>query len=129
MIEEAQDISSILKSGKLEAPAKIVQEQVVGPTLGQAAVKGGILSFAIAFAVIFILMVVYYNTGGWVANIALILNLLFTVGVLSAMGATLTCSGYRRSGAYHRYRSRHQRTDIRTYQGRAHQGARVISKL
>lgn len=93
VIEEAQDIASILKSGKLEAPAKIVQEQVVGPTLGQAAVKGGMLSFAISFAVIFILMLVYYNTGGWVANIALILNLLFTVGVLSAMGATLTAPG------------------------------------
>lgn len=93
VIEEAQDIASILKSGKLEAPAKIVQEQVVGPTLGQAAVKGGMLSFAISFAVIFVLMVVYYNTGGWVANIALILNLLFTVGVLSAMGATLTAPG------------------------------------
>lgn len=93
VIEEAQDIASILKSGKLEAPAKIVQEQVVGPTLGQAAVKGGMLSFAISFAVIFILMVVYYNTGGWVANIALILNLLFTVGVLSIMGATLTAPG------------------------------------
>lgn len=93
VIEEAQDLANILKAGKLEAPAKIVQEQVVGPTLGQAAVKGGMLSFAISFAVIFILMVVYYNTGGWVANIALILNLLFTVGVLSAMGATLTAPG------------------------------------
>lgn len=93
LIEEAQDIANILKSGKLDAPAKIVQEQVVGPTLGQAAVKGGMMSFALSFIVIFILMLVYYNTGGWVANIALILNLLFTVGVLSAMGATLTAPG------------------------------------
>ncbi len=93
VIEEAQDLANILKSGKLEAPAKIVQEQVVGPTLGQAAVKGGMLAFAISFGVIFVLMLVYYNTGGWVANIALILNLLFTVGVLSALGATLTAPG------------------------------------
>lgn len=93
VIEEALDLANILKSGKLEAPAKIVQEQIVGPTLGQAAVKGGMLAFGISFAVIFILMLVYYNTGGWVANIALILNLLFTVGVLSAMGATLTAPG------------------------------------
>jgi SecD/SecF fusion protein len=90
---EAQDLANILQSGKLPAPAKIVQEQVVGPTLGQEAIKGGALSFGISFAVIFILMLVYYNTGGWVANIALILNLLFTIGVLSALGATLTAPG------------------------------------
>jgi SecD/SecF fusion protein len=93
VIEEAQDIANILKSGKVEAAAKIVQEQVVGPTLGAEAVNGGILSFAISFGVIFLLMLVYYNTAGIVANIALILNLLFTIGVLSAMGATLTAPG------------------------------------
>ena len=92
-IEEAQDLSNILKTGKLPAPAKIVQEQVVGPTLGAEAVKGGSMAFLISFGVIFILMLVYYNTGGWVANIALILNLLFTVGVLSSLGATLTAPG------------------------------------
>jgi SecD/SecF fusion protein len=92
-VKEAQDLSEILTSGKLTAPAKIVQEQVVGPTLGAAAIKGGTMSFAISFAVIFILMLVYYNTGGWVANIALILNLLFTIGILSALGFTLTAPG------------------------------------
>ena len=92
-VEEAQDLANILKSGKLDAPAKIVAEQVVGPTLGAEAVRGGMMAFAIAFAVIFILMLVYYNTGGWVANIALILNLLFTIGVLTAMGFTLTAAG------------------------------------
>ena len=92
-VEEAQDLANILKSGKLDAPAKIVAEQVVGPTLGAEAVRGGMMAFVIAFAVIFILMLVYYNTGGWVANIALILNLLFTIGVLTAMGFTLTAAG------------------------------------
>lgn len=92
-IEEAQDLANILQSGKLPAPAKIVQEQVVGPTLGAEAVQGGMMSFAISFLVIFVLMLVYYNTGGVVADIALILNLLFTVGVLSALGATLTAAG------------------------------------
>jgi len=91
--KEAQDLSEILTSGKLTAPAKIVQEQVIGPTLGKAAVKGGLLSFLISFLVIFGLMLVYYNTGGWVANIALILNLLFTVGILSALSFTLTAAG------------------------------------
>ncbi len=92
-VEEAQDLANILKSGKLDAPAKIVAEQVVGPTLGKEAVHGGIMAFFIAFIVIFLLMLVYYNTGGWVANIALIFNLLFTIGVLTAMGFTLTAAG------------------------------------
>ncbi len=92
-VNEAQDLANILKSGKLDAPAKIVQEQIVGPTLGKEAVNGGAKAFGISFLVIFILMLVYYNTAGWVANIALILNLLFTVGVLSALGASLTAAG------------------------------------
>ncbi len=92
-IEEAQDLANILQSGKLEAPAKIVAEQIVGPTLGQEAVHGGMMAFLIAFLVIFVLMLIYYNTGGMVANIALILNLLFTIGVLTAMGFTLTAAG------------------------------------
>ncbi len=93
IVNEAQDLANILKSGKLDAPARIVQDQVVGPTLGQDAVNGGLLSFGISFAVIFLLMLIYYNTAGLVANIALILNLLFTVGVLSALHATLTAPG------------------------------------
>src|SRR5690606_4199330 len=93
VIVEAQDLANILKSGKLEAPARIVQEQVVGPTLGQEAIAGGIKSFAIACIVIFVLMLVYYNTGGMIANIALILNLLFILGILAAMGGTLTAAG------------------------------------
>ncbi|HEX7457216.1 MAG TPA: protein translocase subunit SecD, partial [Ginsengibacter sp.] len=92
-VQEAQDLANILKIGKIDAPAKIVQEQIVGPTLGKEAVQGGAKAFAIAFLVIFILMLVYYNTAGWVANIALILNLLFTIGVLSALGASLTAAG------------------------------------
>ncbi len=92
-LTDAQDLSDILKSGKLPAPAKIVQEQVVGPTLGQDAVKGGTMAFVVAFIIIFVLMLVYFNTAGWVANIALILNLLFTFGILAALGATLTAAG------------------------------------
>jgi len=92
-VKEAQDLSEILTSGKLTAPAKIVQEQIVGPTLGKEAIRGGSLAFFISFLVIFTLMLLYYNTGGWVANIALILNLLFTIGILSAMGFTLTAAG------------------------------------
>lgn len=92
-IDEAKDLANILTTGKLDAPAKIVAMQVVGPTLGAEAVKGGALAFGISFLIIFILMLVYYNTGGWVANIALILNLLFTIGILAALGFTLTAAG------------------------------------
>jgi SecD/SecF fusion protein len=91
--EEAQDLANILKIGKLPAPAKIVQEQVVGPTLGKDAINGGLKAFTISFVVIFLLMLIYYNTSGWIANIALILNLLFTIGVLTGLGATLTAPG------------------------------------
>ncbi len=91
--KEASELAEILQSGKLPAPARIVAEQLVGPTLGAEAVKGGSLAFIISFVIIFILMLVYYNTAGWVANIALILNILFTVGVLAALGFTLTSAG------------------------------------
>jgi SecD/SecF fusion protein len=92
-IPDAKSLSDVLNGGRLKAPAHIVQDYIVGPSLGEKAVKGGALSFLISFLVIFLLMLVYYNTAGWVANIALILNLLFTVGVLSAIGATLTAPG------------------------------------
>src|SRR5579871_6734001 len=92
-VEEGQDLANILNSGKLSAPAKIVEEQVVGPTLGKQAIHGGAMAFLISFIVIFSLMLVYYNTAGWVANIALIFNLLFTIGVLSSLHATLTAPG------------------------------------
>jgi SecD/SecF fusion protein len=92
-VQEATDLANILNSGKLSAPARIVSDEVVGPSLGRAAVNGGMLAFLISFLVIFSLMLVYYNTAGWVANCALILNLLFTIGVLSALHATLTAPG------------------------------------
>jgi len=91
--EEATDLANILKSGKLPAPARIVQEQVVGPTLGAESIAAGTNSLLISFVIIFLLMMVYYNTAGIVANIALILNLLFTIGILSALHATLTMPG------------------------------------
>ena len=91
--KEGQDLAKILQTGRIDAPAKIVAEQQVGSTLGKDAVAKGSWAFIISFIVIFLLMIVYYNTAGWVANIALILNLLFTIGVLAALGATLTAAG------------------------------------
>lgn len=92
-VEEATDLANILKSGKLPAPARIVQEQVVGPTLGAESISAGFTSIVLSFIAIFVLMLAYYSTSGWVANISLTLNLLFTVGVLSALHATLTLPG------------------------------------
>jgi len=92
-VDEATDLANILKAGRLPAPAKIVAEQQVGPTLGADAIAGGFKAFMFSFIVIFVLMLVYYNTAGWIANIALILNLLFTIGVLTGLGATLTAPG------------------------------------
>ncbi|RQO32115.1 protein translocase subunit SecDF [Taibaiella sp. KBW10] len=87
------ELANILKTGKLPAPAKIVQEQIVGPTLGAESIDGGLKSFAVSFLVIFILMIIYYNTAGIIANIALLLNMLFTFGLLAEFGATLTMAG------------------------------------
>ncbi|MCD6062724.1 MAG: protein-export rane protein SecD, partial [Flavipsychrobacter sp.] len=92
-VEDATDLANILKSGKLPAPARIVQEQVVGPTLGAESITSGFNAIILSFLAIFALMLLYYNTSGWVANISLVLNLLFTLGVLSALHATLTMPG------------------------------------
>ncbi len=92
-VTSGTELATILQTGKLPAPAKIVQEQIVGPTLGAESIDGGIKSFIAAFGIIFILMLVYYNTAGIVANIALLLNLLFTFGILANLGATLTMAG------------------------------------
>lgn len=91
-VKDAIDFASTLKSGKLPAPARIVQEQVVGPTLGAAAIKGGSLAFSIAFLVIFALMLGYYNNSGWVANVSLILNIFLTIAILTAIGNTFTAA-------------------------------------
>ncbi len=92
-ILEAKELADVLSSGRLEVKARVVQDNMVGPTLGKKAIEGGAMAFGISFLVIFLLMIVYYNSAGWVANGALILNLLFTIGVLSALGATLTAPG------------------------------------
>ncbi len=91
-VKDAIDFASTLKSGKLPAPAKIVQEQIVGPTLGAAAIHGGSLAFSIAFLVIFALMLGYYNNSGWIANVSLILNVFLTIAILTAIGNTFTAA-------------------------------------
>lgn len=92
-INEAKDLANVLKSGKLPAPAKIIQEEVVGPSLGNEAISAGMMSFIIAFIIVLIYMIAFYHTAGMVANIALVANLFFLFGVLASLGATLTLPG------------------------------------
>lgn len=92
--EEAQDLANVLKSGKLPAPATIVADNVVGPSLGQEAIESGLWSFLLAFIAVLIYMVVFYGfKAGVVADLALICNLFFIVGVLASFGAVLTLPG------------------------------------
>ncbi|MFV0345896.1 MAG: protein translocase subunit SecDF [Bacteroidales bacterium] len=93
-ITETQDLANILKSGKMPASAKVVQEQVVGPSLGQEAIHSGMISFIIAFILILLYMLFFYggNAGG-IADIALIVNMLFIFGILASLRAVLTLPG------------------------------------
>lgn len=92
-IREAEDLSNILKAGALPAPATIVDEAVVGPSLGAANISSGLMSFGIAFVMILLYMVFYYRGAGLVSDIALIANLFFLIGVLASVGASLTLPG------------------------------------
>ena len=92
--DDTRDLANVLKSGKMPAPAKIVQEETVGPSLGQASINAGFTACAVAFVVLMIFMCAYYGViPGMVANIALILNFFFTFGVLISFQAALTMSG------------------------------------
>ena len=93
-VEMTKDLANTLKSGRMPAPARIVQEEVVGPTLGAASIQQGIISFAIAFVLLIIYMVLMYNfIPGMIANAALIINVFFTLGILTSFQAALTMSG------------------------------------
>ncbi len=92
-VEEAKDLANILKAGKLPASAHIVEEAVVGPSLGREAVKAGMNSFILAFILVLAYMIAYYNKAGWVASFALIVNVFFLFGVLASLGAVLTLPG------------------------------------
>ena len=93
-IEDTKDLANTLKSGRMPAPAKIVQEEVVGPTLGAQSIEQGLISFAIAFVLLMLYMVVMYNfIPGMMANLALIANLFFTLGVLASFQSALTMPG------------------------------------
>jgi SecD/SecF fusion protein len=93
-IEEAKDLANILKSGKMPAPARIIQEEVVGPSLGKEAISSGLYSFLIAFLIVLGYMLFFYSKkAGLTANIALLANMFFIVGILASLGAVLTLPG------------------------------------
>ena len=93
-VEQTQDLANVLKSGKMPAPAKIVQEDIVGPSLGQESIQKGFTSFIIAFIILMIYMCCIYGfIPGMIANGALLLNFFFTLGILTSFQAALTMSG------------------------------------
>lgn len=93
-IEEAKDLANILKSGKMPAPARIIQEEIVGPSLGQEAISSGLYSFIVAFILVLVYMFFFYSrNAGLTANVALIANMFFILGILASLGATLTLPG------------------------------------
>lgn len=93
-VEEAKDLANTLKSGKMPAPARIIQEDVVGPSLGEAAIKSGLISFIIAFCLVLLYMIFYYGLiPGLIADIALFANVFFLMGILASFSAVLTLPG------------------------------------
>ncbi|MBR4460363.1 MAG: protein translocase subunit SecD, partial [Paludibacteraceae bacterium] len=93
-VEEAKDLANTLKSGKMPAPARIIQEDIVGPSLGQESINAGLISFAIAFVLILLYMIFYYGLiPGMVADIALLCNVFFLMGILASFGSVLTLPG------------------------------------
>ena len=92
-VEEATDLVNVLKSGKLPAPATIVQEQVVGPSLGAKSIRDGMISFIIAFILVLLYMVLFYQGAGLVADVALLTNVVLLFGTLASFGAVLTLPG------------------------------------
>ena len=92
-IEEAQDLANILKAGSLPVPSVIVDEAIVGPSLGEENINSGLWSFLFAFLLVLFYMIFYYKRAGWVANIALIANVFFIIGTLASLGAALTLPG------------------------------------
>ncbi len=92
-LDEAKDLANVLKAGSLPAPTRIVEEAIVGPSLGKVAQNQGFISMACGLGLVVLFMVAYYSKGGWVANIALLFNIFFILGILAQLNAALTLPG------------------------------------
>ncbi len=90
---EAKDLATILKTGKLDVPARIIEEEVVGPTIGKESARSGILSMVMGMAFVFVFMLIYYSRAGVIADLALLFNIVLILGILAAFGSTLTLPG------------------------------------
>ena len=92
-LEEAKDLANVLKAGSLPAPTRIVEEAIIGPTLGKVAQNQGLISMVCGLAIVALFMIAYYSTGGWIANVALLFNVFFILGILAQLNAALTLPG------------------------------------
>ena len=93
-IDEANDLANILKSGKMPAPARIVSDTIIGPTLGKEAISAGLVSFVISFVIVLLYMIFYYSrSAGTIADIALVANIFLMMGILASLGSILTLPG------------------------------------
>ncbi|QCR24721.1 protein translocase subunit SecDF [Pontibacter sp. SGAir0037] len=92
-VEEAKDLANILKAGKMPAPTRIIEEAIVGPSLGQEAINQGLLSTIAGLVIVVIFMIAYYSRGGFIADLALVFNVFFILGILAQFGAALTLPG------------------------------------
>ena len=90
---EATDLANILNAGKLDVRINVIEEAVVGPSLGEESIQQGLISLLVGLILVLLFMVFYYNKSGFVANLALLANLFFIIGVLSSLGAALTLPG------------------------------------
>ena len=118
-IQEAKDLANVLNSGKVPAPAKIIQDTVVGPSLGQESINAGMLSFVIAFILVLLYMGLFYKTAGWMSDVALLTNVFLLMGVLGVVRRRVDAAGYRGYRPDDGYGRRCQRHHLRTYQGGA----------
>jgi SecD/SecF fusion protein len=92
-VNDTKDLANVLKAGRLPAPAKIMSEQIVGPSLGEKAIHDGLISCVVGLVVVLIFMIIYYNRAGTVANVAVFVNIFFLIGVLASIHAVLTLPG------------------------------------
>ncbi|MBX2897680.1 MAG: protein translocase subunit SecDF [Cyclobacteriaceae bacterium] len=92
-LEEAKDLANVLKAGSLPAPTRIVEEAIVGPSLGKVAQNQGLISMACGLGIVVLFMIAYYSKGGWVANISLLFNIFFILGILAQFKSALTLPG------------------------------------
>ena len=126
-IQEAKDLANVLKSGKVPAPAHIIQDTVVGPSLGQESINAGMVSFVIAFLLVLLYMGAFYKTAGWMADLALLFNVFPAHGRARFVRRRADAARYRGYRPHDGYGRRLQRDHLRTHQGGAACGQGAVA--